>query len=510
MKIWRLFLILLIPLVGACGKSDNTDESTAEFSDSSGIGDADTDADADADADSDTDVDGDTDTDGDADADSDTDTDGDADTDGDTDTDTDGDTDSDGDGDTDTGPPAGTGPFSKEVYLSDLCEIAASTNAWGPVEKDLSNGEQAEKDGGPLIIAGSVYSKGLGVHAPADVRYILNGQCDSFIAEVGIDEEMKSKGKVVFAVYGDGALLHQTDAIGGSDDPVAVEVDISDVTELQLVAGDDGDNGNDHADWGDARIRCRDVAFNTCIPGRDDAISVPDGYQLAWSDEFNEDGRPDNANWGFEKGYVRNEEWQYYQEDNAWNQSGFLIIQGRREPAPEGDYTSSSLRTMSKQTFKYGIIEMRARLVAEEGLWPAFWTLGEKEEWPSNGEVDIMEYYNGGIHANVACGTNERWVAKWDGAFKAISALGVDDWDAKFHIWRMEWDDEQIRLLLDGDELNQTWIDDMRNPDGFAPFRQPHYILVNLAIGGTAGGDASSAYFPTHYVVDYVRVFQKE
>ena len=74
----------------------------------------------------------------------------------------------------------------------------------------------------------------------------------------------------------------------------------------------------------------------------------------------------------------------------------------------------------------------------------------------------------------------------------------------------MDWDDQEIRLYIDDEEMNHTYLEDMLNPDGQSPFRQPHYILVNLAIGGRSGGDASATDFPTHYVVDYVRVYQRD
>jgi beta-glucanase (GH16 family) len=151
---------------------------------------------------------------------------------------------------------------------------------------------------------------------------------------------------------------------------------------------------------------------------------------------------------------------------------------------------------------------MRARIVAQAGLWPAFWTLGNSGEWPSNGEIDIMEFYNSSVHANVACGTTTRWVAKWDSVSRLVSSFGDADWDKKFHTWRMDWDDQTITLWLDNTQMNTTNLQDMLNPNGASPFRQPHYILVNLAIGGTAGGNPSATPFPSQYQVDYVRVFQ--
>ena len=416
------------------------------------------------------------------------------------------------------------GGTTTSYYLSDLCEMADPVNAWGPIEKNLSNGEEAAQDGGPITIGDTVYSHGLGVHAPADIGYALGGNCTMFSATVGVDDEMRDGGSVVFEVWGDGTQLQQTATITGAAAGTTIDVDITGVQELHLVVSDDGGNGSDHADWAEARVECYGAPISTCTP-TPPPVDAPSGYQLVWSDEFDVEGAPNPANWTYEHGFARNEELQWYQEDNAWVQAGFLIIEGRREQvanpnyqAGSGDwktnreyaeYTSTSLAGWGLQSWQYGIFELRGRIVAEAGLWPAWWTLGVSQPWPEQGEIDIMEYYNGGLHANFAVGSGEQWVARWDSQTHAISSFGDDDWDSKFHIWRMEWNDQTITLLVDGQVLNDTVIDDMLNPDGFAPFRQAHHMLINLAIGGSAGGDPSGTHFPTRYEVDYVRVFQQ-
>ena len=403
------------------------------------------------------------------------------------------------------------------IYLSDVCEVA-SDNGWGPVERDLSNGEEESGDGGPIIINGHAFSKGLGMHAPAEITYDLAGACSTFQAEVGIDEEMKGAGSVIFQVWGDGDLLDESASLGGWQGPASMEVDISGVQSLRLVVDDDGGNGSDHADWGDARVACDDLAVQDCSPALPDIPAVA-GHHLVWSDEFDVDGTPNPNNWGYESGMVRNNEWQYYTDQNATVVGGFLIIQGRREPHQGADYTSSSLRTINdnwtpKQSFTYGRFEIRARIVAEAGLWPAFWTLGVGGgNWPFNGEIDIMEYYNDRVHANVASSAStdqNAYDAKWDGSDRLVSDFGIADWDAKFHVWRMDWDSTNIVLSIDDYVMNDVPIANMHNADGTNPFDDPHYILVNLAIGGDAGGDASNTHFPTHYVVDYVRVYQRD
>ena len=258
-------------------------------------------------------------------------------------------------------------------------------------------------------------------------------------------------------------------------------------------------------------------------PG-DGGILVPDGYKLVWSDEFNTDGTPDPKNWNYEKGFVRNNELQWYQPNNASVKGGILTIEGRKEQVTNpnysasgsdwkttrqyAQYTSTSMTTSGLQSWQYGRFEMRARIPTSAGMWPAWWTLGVSGEWPSSGEIDIMEFYKGNVLANVACGTATRWTAKWDSSTKAVSSLGAN-WSSNFHIWRMDWDDQNINLYLDDTLMNGVALSSMLNSDGTSPFKQKNYMILNLAIGGDNGGDPSGTTFPVQYEVDYVRVFQK-
>ena len=249
------------------------------------------------------------------------------------------------------------------------------------------------------------------------------------------------------------------------------------------------------------------------------------GYKLVWADEFDNDGHPDPPKWTLEKGFVRNNELQWYQPENAWCENGRLIIEVRKETKPNPDYdstkrdwrrkrqsseyTAASLNTRSLHQWKYGRFEMRGKIDVGPGLWPAFWTLGVNGEWPSNGEIDIMEYYKGDILANVATGTTERYKAKWFTTKKAYTSFNDSDWDKSFHTWRMDWDEQFIKLYVDDILLNEVPLTELKNPDGSNPFQQPHYLLLNLAIGGDNGGDPGNTPFPSRYEVDYVRVYQK-
>jgi hypothetical protein len=140
-------------------------------------------------------------------------------------------------------------------YLSDRPWTSA-TNGWGPVELDKSNGEQAAGDGKPLTLAGTVFAKGLGAHAPSDIRYNVTG-CSAFTAKVGIDAESGTAGSVVFQVYVDGALAFDSGTVTGGGAIRFVNVSLTGHSQLGLVVADAGDGPDyDHADWADARLTC--------------------------------------------------------------------------------------------------------------------------------------------------------------------------------------------------------------------------------------------------------------
>jgi beta-glucanase (GH16 family) len=266
------------------------------------------------------------------------------------------------------------------------------------------------------------------------------------------------------------------------------------------------------------------VTHNATIAGP--APPYP-GYTLVWADEFNGTGNPDPRNWNSERGFVRNRELQFYQPGNARAADGVLVIEARRERVANSrfrpgstdwrrsreaaEYSSASLHTRGLHNWQYGRFEMRARIDTRPGLWPAFWTLGVKGTWPHSGEIDIMEYYRGLLLANVAWGGAQRYEPIWADSRKPIDSFNDAAWSGAFHIWRMEWDERAIRLFVDGERLNEVDVSKTLNEDGSGtnPFHQPHYVLLNLAIGGTQGGDPSKTTFPARYEIDYVRVYQR-
>ncbi len=251
------------------------------------------------------------------------------------------------------------------------------------------------------------------------------------------------------------------------------------------------------------------------------------GYRLIWNDEFNVEGAPNKKNWNYEEGFVRNNENQWYQKENAYCQNGFLVIEAKNESKANPNFvsknhqdwtknrdsikvTSSCLITRGKHSWQYGRFEMRAKIPVGKGMWPAFWTLGIKGNWPANGEIDIMEYYTGKILANAAWKSNTGTTA-WDS--KTVPLVDLKkDWADEFHVWRMDWDAHSIKLYVDGQLLNETDLKETINDSNqkIIPFQQPHYLLVNLAVGGMNGGEFTTANLPSKYIIDYIRVYKKK
>ena len=153
-------------------------------------------------------------------------------------------------------------PLDGATTVSDL-EWLEQTNGYGPVERDQSNGEAAGGDGRPIEIDGVTYAKGVGMHATGSLTAWLGGTCSAFDAMVGIDDEVLEKpgesgvGSVRFQVYGDGVLLAETAVLTNDDAAVPLDVDVTGVRRLRLVA-DEATNGKnfDHADWADAKLTC--------------------------------------------------------------------------------------------------------------------------------------------------------------------------------------------------------------------------------------------------------------
>lgn len=141
-----------------------------------------------------------------------------------------------------------------EVYLSDIA-WASATNGWGPVERNMSNGETAQNDGRTITLNGVQYAKGLGAHATSDITYTLGGFYSRFISDVGLDDETAPNGTVTFQVYVDGTLVYNSGVMDNQSATQNINVSVAGAQQLRLVITDAGDNNNyDHADWANARL----------------------------------------------------------------------------------------------------------------------------------------------------------------------------------------------------------------------------------------------------------------
>ncbi|MBQ6191897.1 MAG: glycoside hydrolase family 16 protein [Bacteroidaceae bacterium] len=255
-------------------------------------------------------------------------------------------------------------------------------------------------------------------------------------------------------------------------------------------------------------------------------------WRLVWHDEFEADGRPDSTKWTYERGFERNEELQWYTPENAFQRDGYLVIEARPADLPcpayrEGSkhwrnnrprilWTSSSVKTRGLFSFRYGRVEVCARIPVCLGAWPAIWLLGDRGGWPACGEIDMMEYYQYQGRPTVLA--NACWAGdtdtKWDSSYTPLSHFTERDstWAERFHVWRMDWDENAIRLFLDDELLNEIdltlTVNGKMRGSGINPFHEPQYILLNLALD-TRVGQYNPADFPMRYLIDYVRVFQR-
>jgi len=255
------------------------------------------------------------------------------------------------------------------------------------------------------------------------------------------------------------------------------------------------------------------VAGNRPIDGTPLAKGAP--WQLVWADEFDRDGKPDAKKWKYETGYLlRNREAQHYTDKlkNAYVKDGHLIIEAIKEKskAPNGktaDYTSASL--YSAKPFRYGRIDVRAKLPTGRGMWPAIWMLADrigKVRWPLCGEIDIME--NVGYDPHVIHGSVHTLKYNHTINTHQSSAWELDKPWENFHVYGIEWYPERIDFYIDRVKY-MTFANEGSGEEAW-PFDNPHNLKLNIAVGGMWGGvkGIDDSIFPQQMVIDYVRVYE--
>lgn len=231
-----------------------------------------------------------------------------------------------------------------------------------------------------------------------------------------------------------------------------------------------------------------------------------------WHDEFD---FVDTTQWSFETGASGwgNNEWQYYtnRSENAFVQDGVLHIRANKEDYEGAQYTSARMTTKGKFSFTYGTIEARIALPTGNGIWPAFWMLGENIDavsWPACGEIDIIEAVN---DENVVYGTNH-W--QYEGGHAQYGNNTKDYYGTskvlditQFHNYKMVWNEKLIAMYVDDFKYQEIAIENAK--DGLEAFHKPQFLILNVAVAGNwPGFDVDDAQFPNEMLVDYIRVLK--
>ncbi len=235
-------------------------------------------------------------------------------------------------------------------------------------------------------------------------------------------------------------------------------------------------------------------------------------YQLIWSDEFGGDLLDENI-WTKETGAGGwgNGELQYYtdREVNSTVSDGTLKIKAMAESYHGSSYTSARIKTQGVKFWKYGKIEARLKLPYGQGIWPAFWMLGENISsagWPACGEIDIMEKIGGDGNEATVYGTlhwEQNGHAQYGGSYTLPSGYFQDE----FHLFTAEWDEQKVVWYVDGIQYHVIDI----TPSGLSEFHDEFFIILNVAVGGEwPGYPNATTVFPQVMEVDYVRVYKKK
>jgi beta-glucanase (GH16 family) len=250
--------------------------------------------------------------------------------------------------------------------------------------------------------------------------------------------------------------------------------------------------------------------------GYDAPTSYP-GLSLVWNDEFNTgsldagswtvesgDGCPNLCGWG-------NNELEYYTDrpENLFFQDGKLIIEARKENYSGKTYTSSKIVSRSKKIFKFGRIDIRAKLPKGKGIWPALWMLPQSNVyggWPTSGEIDIMELIGhepqrvyGTLHFGPGPGSTQ--------ISRNYNLPGGAIFNDEFHVFSLEWKLDQVKIFCDGNLYSTVNKADVGTATW--PFNENFFFIFNLAVGGNwPGNPDTTTYLPQWLIVDYVRVYQ--
>jgi len=274
-------------------------------------------------------------------------------------------------------------------------------------------------------------------------------------------------------------------------------------------------------------LLCSGFLLSACTAGAPEPTSRPvpsprpsptaewerPGWTLAWHDEF--DGTElDLKNWTFDigGGGWGNQEWEAYTDrpENVRVEAGMLVIEARREEELIGgrEYSSARIKTQGLHAWQYGRIEARLKLPYGQGIWPAFWMLGEDintKGWPACGEIDIMEFI--GKEPDHLYATVHAPGYSGGGGVGSSLTTSAESLKDDFHVYAIEWEQNEIRWYFDNQQYFKVTAEEV--PAQWT-FDHPFFIILNLAVGGGwPGYPDETTVFPQFLNVDYVRVYQK-
>lgn len=232
----------------------------------------------------------------------------------------------------------------------------------------------------------------------------------------------------------------------------------------------------------------------------------------SWADEFDYQGVPEPLKWSYDLGGHGwgNNELQYYtnRAENAFVDKGVLSITARKENFEQKQYTSTRLVSKNKGDILYGRVEVRAKIPAGRGTWPAIWMLPTDWEyggWPSSGEIDIMEHV--GFDPNRIHITTHSEAYYWRIGTQRSATKIIENATTEFHLYRIDWTPYAIRGFIDNIQIFTS----LNDGTGYKawPFDKRFHLLLNLAIGGDWGGQqgVDDSIFPVSMEVDYVRFY---
>jgi hypothetical protein len=245
--------------------------------------------------------------------------------------------------------------------------------------------------------------------------------------------------------------------------------------------------------------------FTSSKPTQGEAEFESAYNSLVWSDEFDTDGAPNVANWTYDLGAGGwgNQEVQTYTNDaaNVNVSEGTLKITAKKNG---NDYTSARLKSIDLYEFKYGRVEVKAKLPASQGTWPAIWMLGANFPdvgWPVCGEIDIMEQR--GDDKNTVLGTYHWFDTGTNDTASYGESRAVENASTEFHLYGLEWTDQKLTILLDN--VPVTVLD---NNASLPFYDKDFFFVLNVAMGGDLGGNIDPAFTEDTMEIDYVRVYQ--